>query len=92
MTTEKNTVTVALEDNVVGPRIRTFRMAARLTQRELAARCRRRGLDLTRGMLAKIECRVRPLLAVELFIIAKALRIPMPRFFPPRYGNRESKP
>ena len=74
---------------MVGPRLRRFRIEAGLSQKELAARCQERGLDMTRGTLAKIECQARFIEACELFIVAKVLKIALERFFPSRYGERK---
>ena len=73
--------------NVIGPQLRAHRAKAGLTQKELAALCQRRGLDLTRGTLAKIESGSRFVKACELFIIAKSLNVPIERFFPPGFGR-----
>ncbi|MEN9575068.1 MAG: hypothetical protein RL514_2923 [Verrucomicrobiota bacterium] len=75
------------KSNVVGPLLRTHLTKADLTQKELAALCERRGLKLTRATLAKIESRVRFVKACELFIIAKALKVPLERFYPPGFGQ-----
>lgn len=63
------------------------RAKAGLTQKELAALCQRKGLPLTRGTLAKIESGLRFIKAGELFIIAKALNLPLERFYPPGFGR-----
>ena len=77
----------AVRANVVGPLLRKFRIAVGLTQKEVAARCQEVGINLTRGTLAKIESQVRFIKACELFIIAKILKIPMERFYPPDFGD-----
>lgn len=73
--------------NVIGPQLRAFRVKAGLTQKELATLCERKGLKLTRGTLAKIESGVRFIKACELFVIAKALKVPLERFYPPDFGR-----
>ncbi len=73
--------------NVVGPLLRSHRTKAGLTQKELVALCEPRGLKLTRATLAKIESGVRFVKACELFIIAKALEVPLERFYPPNFGR-----
>jgi transcriptional regulator with XRE-family HTH domain len=83
---------MTIEANVVGPRLRRFRVEAGLTQKELAAHCQERGLDMTRGTLAKIECQARFIEASELFVVAKVLKIALERFFPPGYGERKPSP
>ncbi len=73
--------------NVVGPQLRAHRAKAGLTQKELVALCERKGLKLTRGTLAKIESGVRFVKACELFIIAKALKVPLEGFYPKNFGD-----
>lgn len=75
-----------LQANVVGRQLRKFRLAAGLTQNELSQLCALRGLELTRGTLAKIECQVRFVKACELFIIAMVLGVPVERFYPAGFG------
>ncbi|KAF0170547.1 MAG: helix-turn-helix domain-containing protein [Limisphaerales bacterium] len=77
--------------NVVGGQLRQLRSELGLTQEQLAARCQVLGLDMSRGTLAKIEARVRLVKACELFIIAKVLKLPMERFYPPDYGTAPAK-
>ncbi len=76
--------------NVVGHRIRQFRRRAGLTQKELAALCRPRGLTMTRSTLAKIESKVRWVKACELFILAQVLKVPIERFYPPGFGRLQA--
>ena len=77
----------AVTANVVGPQLRRFRLAACLTQKELAAICEQAGLNLTRSMVAKIEARVRFIKACELFIVAKILEVPLESFYPADFGD-----
>lgn len=72
--------------NVIGPQLRAHRTQAGLTQKELAALCQRKGLNLTRGTLAKIESGARFVKACELFIIAKVLKVPLEQFYPAGFG------
>ena len=89
MTVEKRKK-MAGQANVVGPRLRAFRKAAGLSQKELAARCQQRGLNLTRSTLAKIESQIRFIKACELFIIARILKLPMDSFYPSDFGVNEA--
>ncbi|MBI5801967.1 MAG: helix-turn-helix transcriptional regulator [Verrucomicrobia bacterium] len=73
--------------NVIGPQFRTHRVEAGLTQKELAELCQRKGLNLTRGTLAKMESGARFVKACGLFIIAKVLNVPLERFYPPGFGR-----
>lgn len=72
--------------NPIGHTIRSQRLRQRLTQDQLAAQCQVRGLNLTRGTLAKIEAQVRHLKACELFVIAKVMGVPMEHFYPPGFA------
>lgn len=74
-------------ENVVGLMVCKLRSEHGLTQEQLAAKCQVRGLNLSRGTLAKIEARVRFLKACELFVIAKVLNRPMEHFYPPNFGS-----
>jgi DNA-binding XRE family transcriptional regulator len=76
--------------NVVGLQVSKLRRERGLTQEQLAAKCQLRGLNLSRGTLAKIEARVRFIKACELFIIALILKVPMEDFYPPDFGGRAS--
>ena len=68
--------------NVIGPQVRTLREAAGLDQATVVARCGALGWHLSRGTLAKIESRRRAVVDAEVFILAKALRIPIPALYP----------
>ena len=68
--------------NIIGPRVRALREAAGLTQDQLAARCQRLGLDITRGTLAKVEASVRSVSDHEIPFIARALSVPLNALFP----------
>ena len=76
--------------NVVGLMIRKVRRKLGLTQEQLAAQCQVRGLNLSRGTLAKIEARLRFVKACELFVIAKVLKLPMEHFYPEGFGRRRT--
>ena len=58
--------------NLVGPAIRKARLAAKLTQGDLAARLQVRGMKIDRAGVAKIELKLRQVSDVELRIIADA--------------------
>lgn len=68
--------------NTVGPQVRRLREARGLTQEQLAAKCQTKGLDITRGTLAKIESRVRAIYDDELHILATILRCSADELFP----------
>jgi transcriptional regulator with XRE-family HTH domain len=74
---------MASPKNIVGPQIRKLRYQQNLTQELFAARCSVRGMDLSRGTLAKIEAQVRCVTDAELLIIAEALRAEIRDLYPP---------
>jgi len=78
--------------NVTGPKIRALRETAGLTQEQLAARCQRLGLDITRGTLAKIEATVRSVSDHEIPFIARALAASLDALFPKTPITLERKP
>ena len=73
---------MAANKNLVGPQIRKLRYQRNLTQELFAARCAVRGLDLSRGTLAKIEAQVRCVTDSELLVIAKALEVEIRDLYP----------
>ena len=68
--------------NAVGAEIRKLRNARSMTQEMLVARCNLAGCNITRGTLAKIEAQIRGACDVELFTIARALKVDMEALFP----------
>lgn len=74
---------MASPKNIVGSQIRKLRYQQNLTQELFAARCSVRGMDLSRGTLAKIEAQVRCVTDAELLIIAEALRAEIRDLYPP---------
>jgi len=72
----------------VGQVVGELRQKRGLTQEQLAAQCQVRGLNLSRSSLAKIEARIRHVLACELVVIAKVLNVPVEEFFPAGFGER----
>ena len=61
--------------NIVGPQVRRFRTQRGWSQSALAAKCQMAGWDISRGIIAAIEGRVRWVGDFELMLLAKALRI-----------------
>lgn len=74
--------------NVVGPAIRKRRAAADITQELLAARCQVAGCPISRGTLAKIEAQIRKVSEIELFTIAKVLKVAMDDLFPSDFERK----
>jgi len=52
-----------------------------MSQAEFSAHCQRRGWDISRETLAKIESGIRCVTDVELLAISKALKVPIPSLF-----------
>ena len=80
--------TPRMKQNAVGPAVRRLRYAKKITQDTLAARCGVAGCDLSRGTLAKIEAQIRGVTEVELFTLAKVLRVRMDELFPPDFTRQ----
>lgn len=59
--------------NLVGPRLRTLRETAGMTQANFAAKLQRKGWDIDRSVLVRIEAGKRTLTDYELAFILKAL-------------------
>jgi len=70
--------------NIVGPQVRRLRTAAGLSQPALAAACQRRGWDIERDTIAKIEGGRRWVGDSELIELARALGRPLVDLFPAR--------
>lgn len=70
---------VAVERNVVGPRVRSARKAAKppVTQAELVARLQVLGVELDQSALSKIESERRPVSDIEAVALAEALKVPV---------------
>jgi transcriptional regulator with XRE-family HTH domain len=60
--------------NIIGPQVRALRLAQKLTQGALAARCGALGWDITENTVTKIETQLRCVTDRELVLIARALR------------------
>ena len=77
--------------NIVGPQIRKLRYRAGISQEEMAARCQRAGLDISRSTLAQIEIRFRYVSDQELYILARALNISPNDLYPAEMRKPFSK-
>lgn len=71
--------------NAIGAQIRRLRDSKGISQQRLATLCSLAGYEITRSTLAKIEAEIRAVTDVELFVIAKALRLKMDELFPPGF-------
>lgn len=72
-----STIQLAVQRNVVGPRLRQARKLARppVSQVDLAARLQVIGLKIDQSAVSKIEQGRRPVLDFEVVALAKALRV-----------------
>jgi transcriptional regulator with XRE-family HTH domain len=61
--------------NIVGPRIKTFRRERNFTQAMLAARCGTLGWDIGENIVTKIETQIRCVTDAELLCLAEALDV-----------------
>lgn len=68
--------------NIVGPQVAALRNQLDWSQQRLAEVCQRQGWDVSRGVIARIEGRVKWVADVELLELAKALNVAVPELFP----------
>lgn len=61
------------KNNICGPNIARFRMALRISQRELADRLQLIGLDVDKNAIQRIEAGKRFVTDIELIAISKVL-------------------
>jgi HTH-type transcriptional regulator, cell division transcriptional repressor len=67
--------------NIIGNRIREFRVNAGITQEDLTARLNVLGVDIDRPMVSKIENCSREIVDYEIKAIAKALKVSIEDLF-----------
>ncbi len=70
--------------NVSGPQIRRIRNSHSWSQPELAAKCQLAGWDVSRDIIARIECRTRWVGDFELAILADVLKVEIAELLPQR--------
>lgn len=68
--------------NAVGATIRKLRVARSLTQEALAAQTGVAGFEIPRGTLAKIEAGIRGISDLELFVVARVLKVSVDALYP----------
>ena len=61
------------KNNLCGTRVAAFRMAMRISQRELADRLQLQGLDVDKNAIQRIECGKRFVTDIELKALATVL-------------------
>jgi transcriptional regulator with XRE-family HTH domain len=67
--------------NLVGPKVREWRIKLGLSQEIFAAKCNLQGWDISRGTLSKIEAQIRRVNDAELFILAIVLKCSVSDFY-----------
>ena len=72
--------------NIIGPQLRKLRSQRGLSQQKLAELLQRKGWDVSRGMIARIEGQVRWIADFELLFLSEVLAVP-PDWFLSRHGN-----
>jgi transcriptional regulator with XRE-family HTH domain len=72
---------------MVGPQVKRLRVAQKLTQPMLAARCNLLGWGISRETLAKIEARIRWVADFELICLSSALNVPIATLLPDQSKN-----
>jgi transcriptional regulator with XRE-family HTH domain len=77
--------------NAVGPAVRRHRTAYGWSQAQLAARCQLAGWDISRGIVAAIEGRVRWVGDFEAAVLAHVLKTSLVSLFPEKINWREFK-
>lgn len=70
--------------NIIGIKVRSFRMAKGWTQADLARQCQLKGFDISRTGISQIEGVFRKVSDHEMVLIAKALRVPVTELIPKR--------
>ena len=68
--------------NITGRQVAKARTAKGLSQDQLAGKCQRAGLDISRGTLAKIEAGIRCVSDQEALLLAQALGVGVSELFP----------
>jgi transcriptional regulator with XRE-family HTH domain len=67
--------------NIVGPQIRKWRYARDWSQARLAVKLQLNGLDISREVLAQMECQIHCIRDKHIFHLARALEVKVSDFF-----------
>jgi len=70
--------------NVIGPAVQKLRVARGWSQPELAAKCQMAGWDISRGIVAGIEGRMRWIGDWEALFLARLFRVSVDELYPER--------
>ena len=77
--------------NLIGPQLRQLRVERNLSQPKFAEICQRKGWDLSRDTLAKIEGQTRWVSDFELVFLADMLEVPIEALLPGRRTSAVAK-
>lgn len=75
---------MAKPKNVVGPQVRRIRDSHGWSQAQFAAKCQVSGWNVSRGIVAAIEGRVRWVADFELMLLARTLKVDARELLPDR--------
>ena len=73
--------------NLIGSQVSKARNHLDLSQAALAANCQRKGWDLSRDVLARIESGVRGISDKEMAVLCDVLGVPVQELLPPRVSQ-----
>ena len=76
------TTTSTEKCNMIGVKLREFRLEQNLSQQNLSNRLETEGVYICRGSISRIEDGSRTVTDMELYGLAKALDVPVQEFFP----------
>ena len=68
--------------NIIGPQVAAIRNHLGWSQAKLATVCQLQGWDVSRGVVARIEGRIKWVSDIELLQLSKALKVSVPELFP----------
>ena len=77
--------------NLIGTQVSKARTDLGLSQAGLAAKCQRKGWDLSRDVLARIESGIRGITDKEMAIFCDVLGMPVQELLPPQVSQRYVK-
>lgn len=77
--------------NIIGPKVSEIRNRHGWSQEKLAAKCQMAGWDISRGIVAAIEGRVRWVGDFELVLLAQVLQVDPNELLPARVSWHELK-
>ena len=79
------------KQNIVGPQVRRLRYQQGLTQDMFAACCARKGWDISRATLSKIEAQLRCVVDSEMVVLAAALNVQLEELLPSKNPSSSTR-